>query len=118
MKGFYLKLYIGFLCMVKAILPKEKNPENFAVAIIAGAATFLYFTITVFFLKRSASGMETAGMYFILYAAHYYLLLRNEKNEHTITETSCSNQLIYRSVLYFITTLSLLMFVSSKVAGS
>ena len=109
---FYQKLFLGFYCLTKKYISKENYPESYAVAGMAGSASFLYFSVTYFFMRHGASTLETIGLFLILYAMHHFLFVKDDKHKEMEKEMECSGQLIYRSVLYFVTTLALLMFVT------
>lgn len=111
--SFYQKLFLGFYCLSKKYISKDNHPEAYAIACMAGAASFLYFSVTYLFMRIGASTIETVGLFLIMYAMHHFLLIKDNKYKEIEKEVGCSNQLIYRSVLYFITTLTLLMFVTS-----
>ena len=106
-------VFLGFYCLIKKFLPKEKNPEAYAVAGMAGSTSFFYFAITYFFLRRGATILETVGIFLVLYAAHHFLFVKDDKHLEMEKEITCSDQLIYRSVLFFVTSFSVLMYVSS-----
>ena len=111
--AFYGQIFIGFYCLIKKFLPNEKNPEAYAVACLAGSTPFLYFALTYYFVKRGATMLETAGVFLVMYAVHHFLFVTGDKYKELKEELPCSDQLIYRSVLFFVTALALLMFVSS-----
>lgn len=112
---FYDSIFLGFLCMVKKFMPKEENPEAYAAGFISGAVCFLYFAVTVLMLNRGAKALETAGVFFVIYAAHHYFYIGNEKYKLLEKETPCSDQLIYRGLLFFVSALFLLMYAAMKL---
>ncbi len=114
--AFYEKLFLGFYCLTKKYIAEKNYPEHYAVACMAGSASFLYFAFTYYFLRRGATTLETVGIFLVLYAVHHFLFMKDDKYMELEKETTCSGQLIYRSVLYFVMSLSLLMFVSSMLS--
>ena len=101
--------------MIKKVLPKEDSIEAYAVGFISGAACFLYFTIMVLFFGKGAGMMETAVVFFAAYIIHHLLYVSKGQYKKLEKEMPCSDRLIYRSLLYFFTALSLLMFASTKL---
>ncbi|HFA50490.1 MAG TPA: hypothetical protein ENJ95_15870 [Bacteroidetes bacterium] len=115
--AFYTRLFLGFYCLVKNILPKEKNPEAYAIAFMAGALSFIYFAATLYFVKRAATMLETAGVFLVIYAVHHFKFVAEGQFKQIIKETDCSEKLVFRSLLYFFVALSLLMYVGMTVGG-
>ena len=114
--AFYQKLFIGFYCLTKKYIAEKNYPEHYAVACMAGSASFLYFAMSYYLLKRGATTLETVGIFLVLYAAHHFLFLKDDKHKELEKAIACTDQLIYRSVLYFVMALSLLMFITNKVS--
>ena len=111
--GFYNQLFLGFYCLTKKLLSKEANPEAYATAFMAGALSFVYFAATLFFFGAAANTLETVGVFLVAYALHHFLFVSGEKYRQIEQEKECSNQLIFRSLLYFFVCLSLLMYAST-----
>ena len=109
---FYQNLFLGFYCIIKKILPNEEHAEAYAIGLMTGAASFLYFTLTILLMNRGASLWETAGVFFVLYGLHHFLFANKKIGE----KAECSAKWIYRSLLFFFTALSFLMFAATQLA--
>ena len=110
---FYGQLFLGFYCLCKKFISEKNYPHHYATAAMAGTTSFFYFALTYLALKRSATTLETAGVFLILYAVHHFLFMKDDKHKEMEKETPCSDQLIYRSALFFVTGLTVLMYVTS-----
>lgn len=107
--NFYQKIFLGFFCFIKKVLPKEEQAEAYATGLMTGAASFIYFAVTLFFMQRATGLWETAGVFFVLFGAHFMMFANKGLTENW----ECSDKWIYRSLLYFFTTLSILMYVTT-----
>ena len=110
---FYGKLFLGFYCLCKKFISEKNYPHHYAVAAMAGTTSFFYFALTYLALKRNATTMETVGVFLVLYALHHFLFIKDNKYSEMEKAAPCTDQWIYRSILFFVTGLSLLMYVSS-----
>lgn len=111
--SFYHQLFVGFYCFIKKILPKEKNPEAYAIGLMSGAVSFLVFSVLLLVSQKSAGLWETAGIFLLVYALHHFLFIIDGKKEKLIEALPCSDQLVYRSLLFFILALSVMMYLST-----
>ena len=110
---FYEQLFLGFYCLCKKFISEKNYPQHYAIAFMAGTTSFIYFALTYLMLKRGANTLETVGIFLVLYAAHHFLFMKDDKYKELEKEMPCSDQFIYRSVLFFVTGLTFLMFASS-----